>query len=354
MDYNKSFRSGAKVEVEFREDDGVVVKLHTLVDQPLIDDTFTLFTPMNHGGYYPARTGRSVKIIFLHAESENSNKAPYSFTAKITSRKLVDGISILTLSKKADPKKAQRRESFRLSYVEKLEYIFNNQVHSLLTKDLSSTGIKALVEIPIAVGSVITLLLHLGSDLLELEIEIVYSQRVDYSILKTEIRGNFINLGEPTRKKITKYLLGKQSEEVRGNLDSDGYSKLFKLINGDQINDKRHENDLTLRMVEYISLTSWLILLFLVASYLQARPRMSYGVERFFSIYMGSSWNIALLNIFLIISVIQFSLTGYGLLLNTTRMKREYDKYSKSLIINFTIAIISIMAYVFIVTFLLG
>ncbi|MGB3368396.1 MAG: PilZ domain-containing protein [Acidaminobacteraceae bacterium] len=354
MNYNKSFKSGAKVEVEFQEEDGVIVKLQTLVDQPIINNTFTLFTPMNKGGYYPARTGRSVKITFLHAESENATKAPYSFTAKIISRKLVNGISVLTLSKKAAPKKAQRRESFRLSYVEKLQYLYNGKVHPLLTKDLSSTGIKALVEMPIAVGSVITLLINLGSDPLELETEIVYSQKVEDSIIKTEIRGNFINLSDITRKKITKYLLGKQSEEVRGNLDSDGYSKLYKLINGDQINDRRHENDFTLRLVQYISLVSWIISLILVSSYLQARPRNSYGVERFFRIYMGSSWNVSILNIFLILSVIQLSLTGYGLSLNATRMKRENDKYSKSLIINLTIAIIGISTYFFIVTVLLG
>lgn len=354
MDYNKSFRSGAKVEVEFQEDDGAVVKLQTLIDQPLINNSFTLFTPMSHGGYYPARTGRNVKITFLHAESENSNRAPYSFTAKITSRKLVDGISILTLSKKAAPKKAQRRESFRLSYVEKLEYLLDEQVHTLLTKDISSTGIKALVELPLAVGSIITLILHLGSTTIRLETEIIYSQKIEDSIIKSEIRGNFINLSEATKKQITKYLLGKQSEEVRNNLDSDGYSKLFKLINGDQINDRRRENDLTLRMISYLSLASWLNLLFLVGSYLQARPRNSYGVERFFSIYMGSSWSLSLLNVFLIVSVIQLSLTGYGLMLNSTRMKRENDKYSKSLIINLIISIISILAYVFIITFLLS
>lgn len=353
MDYNKSFRSGAKVEVEFIEDDGSSVKLQTLVDQPLINNSFTLFTPMNHGGYYPARTGRNVKITFLHAESESSNKAPYSFTAKITSRKLVDGISILTLSKKAATKKAQRRESFRLSYVEKLEYIFEEKKYTLLTKDISSTGFKALVEIALPVGSLVTLILPLDSESIMIESEIIYSQKVDDSIIKTEIRANFSNSNEITRKKITKYLLSKQSEEVRNNLDSDGYSKLFRLVNGDQINDRRRSNDFNLRMVQYLSLLSWLNLLFILGSYLQSRPRNSYGVERFFSIYMGSTWNLTILNLFLILAIVQLSISGYGLMLNSTRMKREGDKYSKSLIINLLIAIVSIIAYSFIVNYLI-
>lgn len=354
MDYTKSFRSSAKVEIEFQEDDGTFTKLQTLIDQPLINNTFTLFTPMKNGAYYPARKGRSVKVTFLHAENENSDKSPYSFKAKITSRNLVDGISILSLSKVSNPKKSQRRESFRLSFVENLEYLYNDEKYTLLTKDISSTGFKALVEIPIQVGSEITLILPLKSETIKIDCEIIYSQKVTDSIIKTEIRGNFITSNDLIKKKITKYLLEKQSEEVRSSLDSDGYSKLFKLINGDQINNKRSGEDFNLRMIKYLSLISWLNLMFLVASYLEARPRNSFGVERFFGIYMGSQWNLGTLNIFLIFAVIQLSLTAYGLMINSTRMKREGDKYSASLIINLVISLISIFTYIIITNFIIN
>lgn len=340
MDFTKSLKPGTKIEIEFQDPDGNL-KLQTLIDQPLKDGFFTVFTPMNKGTFYPARVGSTVKITFLHSGKEK--KEPFSFSAKIEDRKSSGTSSILKMSLVSSIKKSQRRESFRLSLVKTISYEYEGFMHEMITKDVSSTGFKALVEKEIHEGEVITLKLPVEDEILNIDAKITYSQRVPDSIKKVEIRGPFINIDEATKKKISRFLLEKQSESVRKNLDANGYSELFKLLNYE--NERRKTEDFNIVMVRYLTLASWIICMFQVSSFLNARPRMSYGVERFFSIYMGSHWNLTMMNIFLLLTVVQLCITIYGLTLNSTRLKRATDKISKSLIINLTLSVIGIIAY---------
>ncbi len=349
MDLNKSFKSGSRIEIEIKDENDNLLDLHTLVDRPIANKSFTIFTPMQNGSYYPVRVGSNVKITFLHQESESSSKTPYTFSAVITDRASESDLSILTLKMIGPAEKSQRRKSFRLSYVENLEYVYKDQFYAMLTKDISSTGLKALVELPIAVGDRITTVLDIGDESLKLQTEIIYSEKLSDSIKKIEIRGNFVDVDSNTRKKITRYLLEKQSEEVRKSLDDKGYSKLYKLVNGDEFHNRRRKKDFNIRMVEYLSLLSWINFIFIAGIFLQARPRQSYGVERFFSIVIGSVWNVSLLNIFIVFSIAQLCICLYGLLLNSTRMKREGDKYNKGLMFNLIVAILSISAYTYII-----
>jgi hypothetical protein len=82
------------------------------------------------------------------------------------------------------------------------------------------------------------------------------------------------------------------------------------------------------------------MLFLIVVFFIKASPETSYGIGRFFNRDYLNQWNPNTLNITLALSIFQIFITGFGLSLNSTRLKRETDYVHMSLVFNLIIAII--------------
>ncbi|BEP29784.1 flagellar brake protein [Helicovermis profundi] len=342
MELKTALITGMLIDIDFFED-GKNSKFKTIVDRQVINGTFTVFTPMHKGKYYVPRISDKVKITFLFNDTEKDFKKPYSFTASIIDRKKSKKSSYLVLKVISKVTNAQRRQSFRLSVVNSIEFEHNIKKGELLTKDISSTGMKCILPYQIKAKEEMKIFFPYKNTIIEIYAHVVDSFQIKDSISKYEARLKFIDTNEATISKISNFLLSKQAEEIRSNLDSKGYSELYKLLNFED--EKRREDDINIRMVNYLAFFSWFIFFIILLFFFKARPKIPYGVQLFFNMYYGSVWNLTSLNIALVLSILQFSLTAYGLSINSTRMKRASDRYSISLIINLILSIVFFIIY---------
>lgn len=347
MNLEDALITGMLVEADFFED-GANNKFKTIIDRQVINGTFTIFTPMTKGKYYVPRVGNRVKITFLYSDAEKEFKSPYTFTASIIDRKTTNKSSILVLRITSSPVKAQRRESFRLSVVETIKFEYKGKRSELLTKDISATGMKCILPYKISKDEEILICFPYRKEIIEIYGIIIDSFQVKDSITKYEARIKFVDTNDFVISKISNFLINKQAEEIRKNLDSKGYSELYKLLNFKD--EKRKKEDINILIVRYLAFISWIIFFFIFIFYFKARPSIPYGVQLFFNMYYGSNWDIISLNIAFVLSILQLMLTIYGLGVNSTRMKRSTDRYSKSLIINLILSILALLGYSYLIT----
>ena len=78
----------------------------------------------------------------------------------------------------------------------------------------------------------------------------------------------------------------------------------------------------------------------IVVFFIKASPETSYGIGRFFNTDYLNQWNPNDLNITLTLTIFQIFITGLGLSLNTTRLKRDDDYVHMSLVFNLVVALI--------------
>lgn len=104
--------------------------------------------------------------------------------------------------------------------------------------------------------------------------------------------------------------------------------------------DSRKGPDLTLRMIDIISVILWGFIIVNLAMILFAKPVGETFFDRLFSIKVRDYWDYYLLQFPLLLSLVQLIISVFLLFLNSKRLKRKDDKIRISVLVSIFFSLI--------------
>ncbi len=352
MDLIAKLKPGVNVEFIVKDENNKEIRLRTLIERGFDGETFSVMAPVSEGMNYPMHAGERFKMLFTLLDDMNT-KLAYSMKVEIVDRYKNEDMTLVKVRQISAPSREQRRESFRLSILKTFKYERNGVSKDVLIKNLSATGLRGIVHerIPAESELKMHLILADGSPMV-VDSKVISCNPVPDSIKQYDLRLNFHNLKEADRTKLMNFIFTKQSEGIRKTSSVEGFSNLFQQIYGYATN-KRSGDDWRVRSIPIFALVSWFLTICISTLLLQAMPEERYGLDEFWSYARRTRWDETLLYIAAGLAIIQLIVSSMGLLVNSTRLKREGDRWSPSLLINVVVPIIALF-FIFLYALQLG
>lgn len=110
--------------------------------------------------------------------------------------------------------------------------------------------------------------------------------------------------------------------------------------------ERRKGPDIWLRMIQWIGLISWGLMLPLLYLIDRAKPEFETLFDKMFDLQVRSTWNLDVYRWAVFLMVFLLILSGVGLVINKTRNRRREDYYRINLIIIFLLSAAGIMYYI--------
>lgn len=114
-------------------------------------------------------------------------------------------------------------------------------------------------------------------------------------------------------------------------------------------NDKKERRkgpDIWLRMIQWIGLISWGLMLPLLYLIDRAKPEFETLFDKMFDLQVRSTWNLDVYRWAVMLMFFLLILSGIGLVINKKRNRRREDYYRINLIIIFLLSTAGILYYV--------
>ena len=310
MDLNKLLQTGSLVELEITNPGEKKAKtFHVIIDKPYNNGIFTVSSPMQQGRNYPVKNESIVKIVFSFRK-DNEQEA-YSLKCKVVSRSNSKKFNTLTLESISSPEKVQRREYFRFSIVENIKFTYAEEIHDMLTVNISATGLRGITTKKIPDGESITIDLPLEKSNLRLYGEVVNSNLSKGSQIKYDTRIKFVNITENQKSKITNFIFSKQSEMALKSLNREGYNPNFLNLNFSGDEYFQTDSNSFKKLSSPISL---LISIVLIGLFTKSMPEKMNGLDMFFHNLRNSSWKLDYLYLTVLVSLIQILFSSFGII----------------------------------------
>ncbi|MCT4633813.1 MAG: flagellar brake protein [Firmicutes bacterium] len=179
------------------------------------EDEMYIYIPIHKGKYFLMNKLKKLKMIYV-----NSKKNVYSITGKIDGMFKVDGIPCYKIIDIEEKMKVQRRNFFRFPLLIDGEAVVEEALESLVVKDLSAGGLCGIIKKTVDVGSEISVMLPMGSRMLNLQSEVLSCNLMKDSLYKHLIRLKFIDITDSERKIILNRLFEEQRKMKRKGLES--------------------------------------------------------------------------------------------------------------------------------------
>lgn len=96
--------------------------------------------------------------------------------------------------------------------------------------------------------------------------------------------------------------------------------------------DRREGPDQITRIIRYLGVASWAILLLALILVEKARPQVEKYIDKTMNIQLQQSWNLEFIRILFYLMILGLCLSIVGFAINTMRMHRRTDEYRLSLI----------------------
>jgi len=109
--------------------------------------------------------------------------------------------------------------------------------------------------------------------------------------------------------------------------------------------NQRKGPDFIVKTIQNISFISWFIFFIVFIVFSLAKPKVQ-GFDREMGMITGQVWDKTILDKALYLMIFQIFLSGIGLTINTTRMKRKSDKLNKSLVLFGVFSLIGIFFFI--------
>ncbi|SFI14153.1 hypothetical protein SAMN05192551_10716 [Tindallia magadiensis] len=119
-----------------------------------------------------------------------------------------------------------------------------------------------------------------------------------------------------------------------------------KGVSNDRRN-RRRGKDIWLKMIRWIGIVSWALMIPLLILIDQAQPQFETFFDRYFDVQVNPRWNYEVLRYAFYLMVILLILSSIGLMINKKRSRRKGDYYRINLIIIFVLSILGIFYYFF-------
>lgn len=348
MDLQAILKPGKQVELAVKDAEGNFFKLKTLIESGYEGDSFGVISPIHEGNYFPLHPNDKLEVTFdvVIEGQDKKKKDVFSMKVMVLERKKVESQSVVVLSKIASPKKVQRRDTYRLHILKSVTYSYLGKSKTILLKNISSTGLRGIVEerIPFDTDLVIHLDLE-NEQSMDINCKVVACDQVANSMIQHDLRLKFLNLNSGEKHKIDNFINRKQSEALRKSVESEGRSKFQDMVFGYERN-KRRGGDIIVRTVPILGLITWFITLAIMALIVEARPEAKYNLDVYFNFYKRGYWRTDLLLSAFLASILELLICTGGLYMNSMRMKREGDQYNRGLIINLVFSLLIIIVYI--------
>jgi c-di-GMP-binding flagellar brake protein YcgR len=175
------------------------------------EDNLFIMPPFRKGAFLPPLIGRVVIARVV------SDKVPYLFEATLL-RYMTEQIPLWEVTKPLIFNKIQLREDVRLEIglkvsLEVLKSGDERKIIQTLTKDLSASGMQVVLPKALSVGTIVRINVILGSEFLFATHGTIIRLVPPMPPVDKYFAGiKFSEVDEPTKKKIIRYIFGKQTE----------------------------------------------------------------------------------------------------------------------------------------------
>lgn len=337
---------GKAVEIEIQRPDTEPLILRSAVERSYDGQSLNIVAPIHKGRVYPISIGLSFSLIYVDNRRSDRIKV-MRLPVIVKDRRIVDNIPILQLVPSSDAEELQRRESFRLPIMRTLAYYHNDNFGEILTRDLSAGGVRGVINERFEVNDELIVDLDLDEEVIELRAVVVSCELMDGYFNKFDVRMSFKDVTNAQQSQLINYLFGKQAESIRKKMDLDLGSSNY-ISEHIKIENKRVGADKRVRIVQYLGLSSALMMLLIIFMITQAKPEFRNGLDMFWGYQRRETWDIFTLNISMISAIVLTLVTSFGLYLNSTRMKRRDDRWNISLILGFVFSVMTLVFYLFV------
>ena len=347
------------VSVQDEQQKPSILKLKTIIETGYENGFFKIVSPMLHGRMYVLHDDEVIAVTFFI--EEDNVKAAYEVNCKVLSKQHVGSMYSVTLRVISTPKKVQRRDAFRVNILNKYSTEYKGKHIELVTKDVSSTGMRVLSPVQMYSDDNFTITFDANvydEDDLDFEPDpdkiFTINCRVIDSFPQPEIRRymvriKFLELSNQNSKLIIQYLYARQSEIIAYDTTlSAKRAKIENLFDGNE--DRRIGDDPIIKRFQAIGLLNYILVFFALVSLLFAQPKPLYALDKFFNINRAKYWNSTYFNVSLFFTLSTIASAIYGLILNSMRMKRRSDQYSSALIGSLVIGIILLLSIIYLLS----
>lgn len=294
--------------------------------------------PRYNGKNYPLHHGETINIFFV--TTINNEKKVYNFKGSVVKKAREATLVEHVVKKISEVNEIQRREAFRLPITKNAILYVDDEELEVISKNISATGIRFVVNKKLYINALVKIKLSFDDEFsIITEGRIIESKLQKDSQYRYDTRVMFVGLEKSEQNKLINYIFSKQIEMLKKTPDSDAADNIYHMMYGNYT-EKRNEDDTVVKIINFFSIFSWVMFFLILVYFIKATPETSYGIGRFFRNDYINQWDQNNLNITLVLSIFQIFITGLGLSLNTTRLKRKDDYIHMSLVFNLVIALI--------------
>lgn len=342
--------SGSLITIEYEPDKKRVMEFNTLVEANHNDETFLILAPMHHGHPYLFKESDRISVIFSFINSDQRYET-YSFEAIPVERVRKDNLAYLKIKRISPIKKKQRRDFFRLEYVEELVLKMENKSEEgdaivVLSKDISAGGVRVISPEKLKLKTKCILCLDMDGEVFEMKGTVIQCEKVIDSVKKYDIRIKFERNLNQDINRLLKYLLAIQAEHIRKMSRANDEERLNLGYSSSLFHERRIQQDWILQWLDFSVVITWFMTLIISVNFLLAKPPWKFGIQKFWGSVVRTEWDVELLirNLYLFTAMLLIS--GFSLFLNSFRMKRTGDRYRMTLIIAGIVSLVALLIYV--------
>jgi len=111
--------------------------------------------------------------------------------------------------------------------------------------------------------------------------------------------------------------------------------------------DRRKGPDKITRIIRYMGLAAWGVMLTALALIEKARPEVEGYLGENYNVKLHTDWNLELIRYMFYLMILGFCLSIVGISVNSMRLKRRTDEYQLSILVLALISIVTICYYLF-------
>lgn len=306
--------------VTLPEGDQLIMK--SIIEKSVRDGVFRVAAPYYKGKLFLFHDVQTLDVT-MHATLDG-HQGLIGFPCVIINKSREKKLSYIDLQMLGEITPVQRRNAFRLNYLTDMVYRYHQEEHTLMTKDISATGMYAYTAIKLREGDKVTLIWELPDN------DVVEVFEFDALILSSEyiqqerryaVRMVFDKMPEKYKTKIAGFLLRKQAELIQS--DPAMYQKIQEFFDQEPAAN-------TLPPIPLLQVTfyvSWGIMFLSILSLMLSLPDKSYVLDAFFDSSRPRYWVHMYFHMAQWGSVLALLTASAGLMIQVVHWKREEYRF---------------------------
>ncbi len=309
MQFN--FKTGDAVEIK-RE--GKIYR--TIVENQYEDGSILMYSPIEKGRVLTIRPDEILEFMYVILDNENGKYDVYSFTGKIISRELIDGIPVLKVEPLSVAKRVQRRSFYRLSIVKPLliERVDSDETIEIITRDISAGGMLAISPKRLEVNEEYLVYVNIFNESpLVLSGKILSCDKGKEDEYRYIVRFCFTNIDKKVQSDMIRQINQLQVMEIRRMKNSSpAYKDAIRTYLDDELLDRFNLDNIVDSRSKYLMALNIVLLLMFVVVFAMSIPKKSF--LPLLSEQKISTWNIEMLKIDFFLSLAMMLNSGLGLI----------------------------------------